>query len=75
MLIRLHSPHILPSRNHPRLASPPGALIGIAGLASLDHYIAPGLDTVLIAASFGATAVLLYAAPTVPLAQPINLGD
>lgn len=55
-------------------ASAAGALIGITVLAALDQYVAPELDTLLLTASFGATAVLLYAAPTSPLAQPLNLG-
>lgn len=49
-----------------------GAFLGIAGVGWLS---AQSLDThsLLMVGSFGATSVLLYAAPESPLAQPRNV--
>lgn len=48
-----------------------GALIGIAVLATLASLIAPDpLRGIFLIAPFGATSVLLFAAPNSPLAQP-----
>ena len=50
-----------------------GGVAGIATVAFLnDHYIA-GTDRLLIIASFGASAVLIFGAIKSPLAQPRNL--
>ncbi|MBF0285517.1 MAG: HPP family protein [Magnetococcales bacterium] len=50
-----------------------GGFFGIALVGWLhDHLLAPG-DLVLIIGSFGASAVLIYGAINVPLAQPRNL--
>lgn len=55
-----------------------GAFLGILTLAKLDHSNAfthtqlEESDAVMIVGSFGAQAVLLFAAPAAPLAQPWN---
>lgn len=48
-----------------------GAMLGMAGLASLVA-IFPQAD-LLVIGSFGASAVLLFAAPSAPFSQPRNL--
>ena len=50
-----------------------GSLIGMALLGYLHAQVAAPLDRVLIIGSFAASAVLLFAAPKSPLAQPRNL--
>ena len=45
------------------------AFIGIAVLALIDRYI----DNQWIVASFGSTAVLIYAAPKAPFSRPKNV--
>ncbi|MEO5334811.1 MAG: HPP family protein [Magnetococcus sp. YQC-5] len=50
-----------------------GAFVGMLLVAGLDRLLFRGTDGVLMIASFGASAVLLYGAPTSPLAQPRNL--
>ncbi|HRE44995.1 MAG TPA: HPP family protein [Terricaulis sp.] len=48
-----------------------GALIGLSAVATLAWLIAPDLRLgIYLIAPFGATAVLIYAAPNSPLAQP-----
>ena len=50
-----------------------GSFFGIGLVSFLDtHYFSPG-DWALLIGSFGASAVLIYGAPTAPLAQPRNL--
>ena len=48
------------------------AFIGIGVLSCLRYWIADEHDYTLILGSFGASAVLLYGAPHLPLAQPRN---
>jgi len=50
-----------------------GSLTGIALLGWLHATVADPVDQVLIIGSFAASAVLLFAAPKSPLAQPRNL--
>eukprot|EP00933_Yihiella_yeosuensis_P075367 TRINITY_DN84726_c0_g1_i1.p1 TRINITY_DN84726_c0_g1~~TRINITY_DN84726_c0_g1_i1.p1 ORF type:complete len:241 (+),score=33.46 TRINITY_DN84726_c0_g1_i1:150-872(+) len=52
-----------------------GTMMGIATVALLNWNLDPVSenDLVMIIGSFGATAVLIYAAPSVPLAQPRNV--
>lgn len=53
-----------------------GAFVGIAVLAALTHDVLASSASptfVLIIGSMGATAVLVYAAPTAPLSQPRNV--
>jgi CBS domain-containing membrane protein len=46
-----------------------GAFVGMLGLLAGSHYVAPDL-LVFVVASMGASAVLFFAAPHSPLAQP-----
>lgn len=50
-----------------------GSFLGIAVIALMAQYIFNPLLLPSLYGSFGATAVLLYAAPASPLAQPRNL--
>ncbi|MBF0428678.1 MAG: HPP family protein [Magnetococcales bacterium] len=50
-----------------------GSFLGILLVAGLEQLFFTGTDLFLMIGSFGASAVLLYAAPTSPLAQPRNL--
>jgi CBS-domain-containing membrane protein len=50
-----------------------GAFLGIASVAFVNYNIFKGTDLVMIIGSFGASAVLVYAAIRSPLAQPRNL--
>ncbi len=50
-----------------------GAFLGIASVAFVNYNIFKGTDLVMIIGSFGASAVLIYAAIRSPLAQPRNL--
>lgn len=50
-----------------------GAALGIAACALLSAMVFEPLDTTLLIGSFGASAVLVYAAIRSPLAQPRNL--
>lgn len=50
-----------------------GAFIGIAAVAYINYNRLEGSDLVMIIGSFGASAVLIYAAIKSPLAQPRNL--
>lgn len=49
-----------------------GSFLGIAAVAYIDHKFLEGTDLVLIIASFGASAVLIFGAIRSPLAQPRN---
>ncbi len=49
-----------------------GAFFGIFAVAVTDATIVQGYDLVLVIASFGSSAVLLYGATRSPLAQPRN---
>ncbi len=50
-----------------------GALLGISAIALLAEAQLAGADGGLLVGSFGAAAVLLFAAPHSPLSQPRNL--
>ena len=50
-----------------------GSVIGIGLCAFINSYYLSGTDLTLVIGSFGASAVLLYAAISSPLAQPRNL--
>lgn len=49
-----------------------GAFIGILALSSINYLVLGDQDLVAIVGSFGAHAVLVFAAPDLPLAQPWN---
>jgi CBS-domain-containing membrane protein len=49
------------------------SFLGMAAIMLISQYALSGVDLTLTVGSFGATAVLLYAAPHSPLAQPRNL--
>lgn len=50
-----------------------GALLGIGMIGLVNNFVMGAQENVLMIASFGASAVLLYGAPKSPLAQPRNL--
>lgn len=50
-----------------------GAFFGIGAVAYINFNILEGTDLVMVIGSFGASAVLIYGAIDVPLAQPRNL--
>jgi len=50
-----------------------GALLGMCAVGYMDARLAENSDLVMLIGSFGASSVLLYAAPRSPLAQPRNL--
>ncbi len=50
-----------------------GAFAGISLVAAVDGHFLGGTDLLLLIGSFGASAVLIYAAIDSPLAQPRNL--
>jgi CBS domain-containing membrane protein len=50
-----------------------GAFIGIGSIGLIQGAMFPGLDTVFLIGSFGASAVLVFGATNSPLAQPRNL--
>jgi CBS-domain-containing membrane protein len=50
-----------------------GGITGIATVAFLNDHVAAGTGRLLIIASFGASAVLIFGAIKSPLAQPRNL--
>jgi CBS-domain-containing membrane protein len=50
-----------------------GSFVGILVLSYIDHFLVlEKSDLVMIVGSFGAQAVLIFATPSVPLAQPWN---
>lgn len=49
-----------------------GSFIGIGLVAFLNELLVDRADILLLVASFGASAVLIYGAPRSPLAQPRN---
>jgi CBS-domain-containing membrane protein len=49
-----------------------GGLAGIGSVAFLNEHFLAGTDLLLIVASFGASAVLIFGAIKSPLAQPVN---
>lgn len=50
-----------------------GAFLGVGAVAYINYNVIEDTDLVMLIGSFGATAVLLYAAIKSPLAQPRNL--
>ncbi|MBV6343043.1 HPP family protein [Candidatus Magnetobacterium casense] len=50
-----------------------GAFWGISAVALLHYKVFKGMDMMMLIGSFGASAVLIYAAIKSPLAQPRNL--
>ncbi|MBF0627973.1 MAG: HPP family protein [Magnetococcales bacterium] len=50
-----------------------GSLLGILLVAALDRLLFQDTERMLLIGSFGASAVLIYGAPSSPLAQPRNL--
>lgn len=50
-----------------------GAFLGIGLVSVITHFALAGAGNTLLVGSFGASAVLLYGAPSSPLAQPRNL--
>ncbi|MBI4596266.1 MAG: HPP family protein [Candidatus Tectomicrobia bacterium] len=50
-----------------------GSFLGILAVSGLDSFFLAKTDLVMIIASFGASAVLIYGAVKSPLAQPRNL--
>lgn len=50
-----------------------GSFLGIAAVAYINYQYIETTDLTMIIGSFGASAVLIYAAVTSPLAQPRNL--
>src|SRR5690606_33348762 len=50
-----------------------GAFVGIGIIAYLQSLQLPALENIFLIGSFGASAVLVYAAIQSPLAQPRNL--
>lgn len=55
---------------HERLIACAGALVGIGLTSVITGLVSPGAYLPLIVAPMGASAVLLFAVPTSPLAQP-----
>lgn len=67
-------PHPIAVRWPERLRSCLGALIGIAFTGGVMHLVAgPAANLPLLVAPMGASAVLLFAVPASPLAQPWSL--
>ncbi len=58
-----------PASHHERLISTLGGFLGILGILCISHYFL-GPASLLIVASMGASAVLLFAVPHGALAQP-----
>jgi CBS-domain-containing membrane protein len=50
-----------------------GSFIGILVVGYINFKILAGTNSILLIASFGASAVLIYGAPKSPLAQPRNV--
>jgi CBS-domain-containing membrane protein len=50
-----------------------GAFLGISAVAYINFNMLNGTGAILLIASFGASAVLIYGAPKSPLAQPRNV--
>ncbi|WP_028586697.1 HPP family protein [Desulfocurvus vexinensis] len=50
-----------------------GSLAGITAVGALNAVLLDQTGAMLLIGSFGASAVLLYGAPTAPLSQPRNL--
>ncbi len=64
-------PRQVPMRTHERVLACLGALLGIAGTAIITRWsLGPDFSMPLIIAPMGASAVILFAVPASPLAQP-----
>jgi CBS-domain-containing membrane protein len=50
-----------------------GAFLGISCVSYLHYNLVSEIDMVMVVGSFGASAVLIYGAPSGPLSQPRNL--
>ena len=50
-----------------------GAFFGISAIAVVAQFFLNDADLTLVIGAFGATAVLVYGAPSSPLAQPYNV--
>lgn len=61
-------PH--PASHGEKLLSALGAFLGILGVLAISHTVLDGPGAAMVATSMGASAVLLFAAPHSPLAQP-----
>lgn len=71
-LDRIFTPLLAGARWRDRLVAAAGGLIGIALTAFISHAIAATpQEALLLAAPIGASAVLIFALPSSPLAQPI----
>ncbi|PLX36012.1 MAG: HPP family protein [Hyphomicrobiales bacterium] len=72
-------PHRKQHRHSPRppvsqmIRSLVGALLGIGLLAAIDQFFLSDADLTFVIGAFGATAVLVFGAPSSPLAQPYNV--
>lgn len=75
ILAKMRGGGTCPPRECPRevAVSLLGAFLGIAACALLSAAVFEPLETTLLIGSFGASAVLVYAAIRSPLAQPRNL--
>lgn len=69
---RLFTPLLAGANWRDRLVAVLGALVGI-GLTALVCSHLPGMEAALLVAPMGASAVLLFAVPSSPLAQPIPI--
>lgn len=65
---RIHRPPIADA-----LRSFVGAFLGIGSVAFMDQFLLADSDLAYVIGAFGATAVLVFAAPASPLAQPWNV--
>lgn len=70
MLPRLFRPMLAGARLPERLIACLGALMGIAVTALVGGLVVPAADLPAIVAPLGASAVLVFAVPASPLAQP-----
>lgn len=50
-----------------------GGFVGIGAIAIVEQFFLSDADLTYVIGAFGATAVLVYGAPTSPLAQPYNV--
>jgi len=64
---------LAPVSHHEKLISACGGFIGILLVVSLSNWLMGAAQAVYIIPSMGASAVLLFAAPHSPLAQPWNV--
>lgn len=55
------------------LASLVGGFLGLAVIGLVDQFVLKDADLALVIGAFGATAVLVFGAPSSPFAQPWNV--